>query len=704
VWLSLEREVEALLRPGGALALRWPGYEDRAGQRALTRDVARTFEQGGVLLAEAPTGIGKSLAYLLPALLAARSSDRRVVIATCTKSLQDQLIESDLPALLEALGWSVPCACLKGKQNYVCPRALEAAVGEGAEEEDLLEEVRSWAAEDEGGDLDRFAANDVEAFRRVRARLGADPTACTTVTCRRGRECFWLQARRRAAEARLLVVNHALLALAADSEGLLPPFDLLVVDEAHRLESVLLSQLERSVTRHRFEEALRLIGSGRRGQGGLASRVRGFMLPLFDEARQAEIVAEVDQAVFRAARTRRDVEAFFAQVAPQGKAHRLYGARERYRSASELLGRDLEALESLLSDCANFARTLALWSHRASDPHAAAGVAADDLAGELERGAMVWSLLGSDLENLADAGNRDWVYWRTGGSGGRGVELHGSPVLVGDAARRLLSGRAAVLTSATLSAAGDFGFTAERLGLGEERGAPYEPQSYPSPFPLERQMRTLVWSGARGDEAECVAAVVAALAQRTRRSQLVLFTAHERLRRARERLQATLPPDRSLFAQELDGSASLVSERFRAVRGAILLGVQSLWEGVDFPGESLEILVVAKLPFSVPDDPLVEARGERLIDRGLDPFRHDALPEAVLRFRQGIGRLIRRADDRGVLVVCDPRLRTASYRAPFLAALPMPPMACDDPGALAEEAAAFLEARKPEEEPVPEGA
>jgi Rad3-related DNA helicase len=152
----------------------------------------------------------------------------------------------------------------------------------------------------------------------------------------------------------------------------------------------------------------------------------------------------------------------------------------------------------------------------------------------------------------------------------------------------------------------------------------------------------------------------------------------------------------TLIAQEWDGAASVVAERFRVARGAVLLGVQSLWEGVDFPGESLEILVVAKLPFSVPDDPLVEARGERLKDRGLAPFQHDALPEAVLRFRQGVGRLIRRGDDRGVLVVCDPRLLRASYRRAFLAALPVAPVAFRDPEALAREAETFLAAPRDE--------
>jgi ATP-dependent DNA helicase DinG len=279
-------------------------------------------------------------------------------------------------------------------------------------------------------------------------------------------------------------------------------------------------------------------------------------------------------------------------------------------------------------------------------------------------------------------------------------------VAVGGHARRLVLARASavVLTSATLAADGDFRFTAERLGLGEHHGMPYRAISYPSPFPLARQMR--VWvvpaGGTATDEAEGIAAMVAALAA-TGRNQLVLFTAHERLRRVRERLRERLAPEQVLLAQEWDGPATRVSERFREHRGAVLLGVQSLWEGVDFPGEALEILVVAKLPFSVPDDPLVEARAERLREQGLDPFRDDAVPEAVLRFRQGVGRLIRRADDRGVLVVCDPRLATASYRRPFLAALPVEPLPAGDPQTLAREAAAFLDLVAADPAPVPAG-
>ncbi|HEV2104905.1 MAG TPA: helicase C-terminal domain-containing protein, partial [Candidatus Eisenbacteria bacterium] len=361
------------------------------------------------------------------------------------------------------------------------------------------------------------------------------------------------------------------------------------------------------------------------------------------------------------------------------------------------LGRDLDALEKVLEHCRVHADVLrraaaAMGLAAVAAGARGAGAPAEELESELELVGARWQELHDDLAALADAGDRDWAYWRTQATGARTAELHGAPVWIGDHARRLLLSRvrAAVLTSATLSAAGEFAWAAERLGLGEAWGLPYASASVPSPFPLAEQMRAFVLEDA-GEEAEAVAELVAALARATGRNQLVLFTAHERLRRARSRLRERLPAGCTLLAQDQDGPAGLLAERFRDARGAVLLGTQSLWEGVDFPGEALEVLVVAKLPFSVPDDPIVEARGERLRARGVEPFRHDAVPEAVMRFRQGVGRLIRRSDDRGVLVVCDPRLATASYRGAFLAALPVAPERRRDAGALALEAARFLD-------------
>jgi len=696
--VSLVTQVEAAFAPGGALSRRWPEWEERPGQRALALEVARTLEYGGVLMAEAPTGVGKSLAYLLPAALHAAETGERVVVATCTRSLQDQLFERDLPALLDALGLSLPVALLKGKQNYLCPRALEIVDPEGDEEIAVVEALRAWSAADPVGDLDRFAYADSDLARRMRARVATDPGACTSATCRRARECFWARARRRAAEAKLVVVNHALLARATDAEGLLPPYDALIVDEAHRLEGVLSSQLERAVSRHRIDELLKLTGSvtgGRRGGAGLLGRVRSFALPLLDSGSPARerLHTDLDRLTTRADELRHDAEALFARIAIGGEgapSPSPYSRRMRHRGSEQLLGKDLQALDVVLEHARHYGDVL----RRAAGALGLVegkGEVGEELQAELETIGARWQGLHDDLSLLADAGHRDWAYWRSQGPQARTAELHGAPVFVGEQARRLLRGgpRAAVLTSATLSAAGDFDWAAERLGLGESAGVPYEALTVPSPFALERQMRVFVLD-AEGDEAEAIAQVVAAIHREVRRNTLVLFTAHERLRRAHARLKTLLPKGTPLYAQDRDGPAGLLAERFRAERGAVLLGVASLWEGVDFPGEALEVLVVARLPFSVPDDPVVEARAERLRERGLEPFRHDAVPEAVMRFRQGVGRLIRRATDRGVLVVCDPRLARASYRGPFRAALPVEPRLWKEPRGLAHEAGLFL--------------
>jgi len=423
------------------------------------------------------------------------------------------------------------------------------------------------------------------------------------------------------------------------------------------------------------------------------------VLPLLDGAGGRERLAEdLERLDGRSDALRADADALFARLAVERGAagESGYARRVRHRDMEELLGSDLQSLEVVLEHARAFADVLrrvtsALQASAGGAPGAGGGEAAEELQSELETVTGRWSQLHDDLASLADAGNRDWAYWRSQGPQSRVAELHAAPVWVGEHARRLvLDGpRAAVLTSATLSAAGDFRWAAERLGLGEDFGAPYASLSVPSPFPLARQMRAFVLD-APLEEAEGIAQVVAALSREARRNTLVLFTAHERLRRAHARLSTLLPAGLSLLAQDRDGVAARLAERFRTERGAVLLGVQSLWEGVDFPGEALEVLVVAKLPFSVPDDPVVEARAERLRERGLEPFRHDAVPEAVMRFRQGVGRLIRRATDRGVLVVCDPRLARASYRGAFRAALPVEPRLWKDPRGLAAEAGTFL--------------
>ena len=527
--MSLEARVVAALRAGGTLAGRWAGFEERHAQVEMARDVARALERGGALMAEAPTGVGKSIAYLLPAVLHAHERERRVVVATCTRSLQDQLFERDLPALLQALDLTLPIARLKGKQNYLCPRALDLAEAAGEEETETIEALRAWAATDPAGDLDRFDPPDAEAFRRMRPRVATDPTACTGATCRRGRECFWLRARRVASEARLTVVNHALLARAAEAEGLLPEYDVLIVDEAHRLEGVLSSQLERGVSRHRFDDLLRFTGSARAGRrkrgeakvtGGLLARARAVALPLLSgDAARDRLVEDLERLGTRADDVRADADRLFARFTQEAgtRGPSGYAQRRRYRSQGELLGRDLDELAVALEHCSVFANAL----RRAAGAviSADAGRAGEELAGELDMVSARWDRLAADLNDLCDAHDPEWVYWRAQAPGGRAAELRGAPISVGKYARTALlsKARTAVLTSATLSSDGDFAWSAERLGLSQDGEPACVTATYPSPFPLKDQMRVHVFDGG-SDEAAAVAEVVSALARASRRN------------------------------------------------------------------------------------------------------------------------------------------------------------------------------------------
>src|SRR6185503_10780895 len=342
----------------------------------------------------------------------------------------------------------------------------------------------------------------------------------------------------------------------AGADGLLPPYDVLIVDEAHRLESVLSSQLERAVSRHRIEELLRLTGTfsgGRRG-AGLLARVRAFAMPLLvDPPARERLLAELERLDARAEATRGDADALFTRLAvATGARDGGYARRVRHHDMEGLLGRDLQPLEVVLEHARTFAdvlRRAATGVQVADDGGAGRGDASTELVAELETVSARWMSVHDDLAAIADAGDRDWAYWRSQAAQSRVAELHGAPVWVGEHSRRLVASgpRAAVLTSATLSAGGDFSWAADRLGLGDDYGAPYSTLTVPSPFPLEQQMRVYVLSqhsqthGSAADEAEAIAVTVAEISRIARRNTLVLFTAHERLRRAHARLRTLLP-------------------------------------------------------------------------------------------------------------------------------------------------------------------
>jgi ATP-dependent DNA helicase DinG len=610
--------VEGFFAPGGRLERVLPGYEARPEQAALAAEVELALACGEHLLAEAGTGTGKSLAYLIPAL----DSGLRVVVSTATKALQEQLLTKDVPTAAAALGREVQVAVLKGRQNYLCRHALHGFELLGgqlfarAEDAAAFEGMRDWIGSTETGDR---AELEIEPRDAVWAEIAVGSDRCLGRRCVFSSLCFSEAARERASHAELIIVNHALyfadlgLRSRTDAPAVLPEHDAVVFDEAHRLE----------------ESAAAWLG------GRISGPVLHRLLRDADRAcREASIPAPA-RALDRVERAGRTL---LAAVSP-------LAGRRRLR---EVPPEPVHALETSLVDLA-----AALQGERDElDAVASRAVrlAADAAAClESDENRVVWS-------------EPDLVAW--------------APIDVGESLAELLwdDGPTAVLVSATLTAGDDFGFVRERIGLpGGAReigvGSPYDFRSQTLLY-LPRGLPDPRAEGALDRIVEEVTALCRISAGRA----LVLTSSYRALQAVADGIRGDVPYE---ILVQGEAPRERLLERFRTEVGSVLVATSTFWQGVDVPGESLSLLVIDKLPFAAPGDPLVEARCERIADQGGDWFREYALPSAVLQLRQGFGRLIRSHADRGVVAILDPRLSSRPYGRAFLESLPSCPVALD---------------------------
>jgi len=655
-----------------------PGFEHRAGQLEMARLWSETLVRRGVLAVEAPTGIGKSLAYLLPALLLRVRGSGPIVVSTHTKALQDQLLTRDAPLAVRAIGKPLRVAMLKGRQSYLCRRRAASRLGPrrlfagyGLDDE-AFERLERWVEQTVAGELEELRALGVEAPLSLLAEIGSDHGFCSGSGCDAQTGCFAKLARREARKADLLVINHALLLSDAGLRNtVIAEAGALVVDEAHHLERVAREQLGVSL--------------GVRDLARLAGRTdaRGGVLRLLSRGRPrrkdalAERIAEADAAIpavlQHAATLARDLEPLLPSGAPSVRLTR----------DVDLARVSPAALDQLLAAIGSLARSLEAVADSA-ERDGGGRAETFDAVEEVRARLAAWIEVEQALRAVTRLEERGVAFYLDRDEQGA-PRLNRRPIRVGEELRSQLFERSerTLLTSATLASGGDFEPLVASLGLGD---ASVESACLPTPFPLERQVFCAVLDGLVPGDAGYVdqlAEAVVSLAVTLRRNALVLLTSYQMLEQLAGRIRAPLEAAGIRLLQQVPGEAAApLAREFRSEGTAVLLGAASFWEGVDFPGAALEVLIVARLPFPVPTDPVVEARSEQIEAEGGDAFRDLMLPEAVLRFRQGIGRLIRTADDRGAVIVADPRVLRSAYGAKFLAAMPVPPLTASAPDRL----------------------
>lgn len=675
-------EAVRMLAPGGVVAAGMENYEYRPQQLEMVRAVILALEEKKHLLMEAGTGTGKSLSYLLPVICRALAGGERAVVATHTINLQGQLWEKDLPVLQKVLPWPFKTALLKGRQNYLCLRRWQDILTAGnwsPEEAVFWARVLVWSVKTKTGDRVELNLNGRE--QEFWNLVCAESDACPGSRCpwQQG-ACFVTRARRAAEGADLIVTNHALLFSDLQAENrLLPPYGPLVIDEAHHLEDVATEQLGKKVT---WAELKRWLN----GLARLHARLAG-LFPPDDFTLWGELLKNLQEdrqkLSFAADHFFRGLAGLVAGQSGEQGAYE-FGAAT-LRLCGEKGGKPplftaeyenlLLAFDRLLDRLQKLTARMEEWVLLDSRWQGPGGEAQVQLAAGKD--------LRSRLVFIFSAEEDNHVFWIEAGDpeGVPAVGLHAAPVYVGEELyRRLwLEKEAVVLTSATLSVGGDFGHIMERLGLdllSPERVATLQVDS---PFCYDEQSVFCVVNNTplQGEVPEreyydALSRALAGLIEAAQGRTLVLFTSHRALKETYQRLREYCEEnDIHLLAHNVNGNRSRLLEEFKNGRRAVLLGAQSFWEGVDIPGEALSCVVIVKLPFGVPGLPVAEARLEDLARRGKDGFYHFTLPQAVIRFKQGFGRLIRTGRDRGAVVLLDRRILSRRYGNHFLNSLPL---------------------------------
>jgi predicted DnaQ family exonuclease/DinG family helicase len=693
-------EVAGMFAEAGGLADSLRDFETRPEQVSMAGACARMYNEDGFLVVEAGTGTGKSMAYLFPSVLWSLANGERVLVSTNTKNLQDQLFYKDIPAVSTVLSSSFRAALLKGRSNYICLAKWHSLISDvssnlSCEDRKAVLPLVVWLEQTRTGEFAECTGFRYRERPGVLNAICCEWNYCLGNKCSYRSRCFLNRVRDAAAGSHLVVVNHALLLsdLVANSRAV-GDYSRLVIDEAHNLEDAATEHMGRKVSLARIASILDVVSPERGYGGGLLGKI---------ERRLGKTSQALGKSVAGLKRTVHDTrdlaKVFFNDLLRMARTEGDWGKR-RYAEGDERIGAvvpDGMELAAKLSELKDGLAGLGAWISSSTEVDAWS-----DIIESLSARQVDIVETSAELKSLLSAHDPADCYWTEieGKNEKEWVELRSAPIDVGRSLCHLLYEKldSCIFTSATLTVASSLDFFLERVGLTRFCQERVRTVSLGSPFDFSEQTLVLLARYLPTPQTAGFTRSLARLLERvilgTRKGTLVLLTSYAMLNDLVSRLSKRFEEEEiTALVQGESGSRTRILEEFRTDTSSVVFGTDSFWEGVDVPGESLEMVVIGKLPFPVPNEPIVQARTEHLENQSLDPFSSYMLPRAVIRFRQGFGRLVRKKTDKGVVIVADSRAGAASYGEVFLGSLPAEVLFCNSEQEVVERTQKFWEDR-----------